>query len=348
MRSLGVGEKRKQWWKAIAGFIGFCLVGLALVPGLVSRQATPAPAPEEAPIVVSSDEPSRDPTPEKPVHDDASELRPVSPIVLSSHSFDCMISANETIEIGSSILGALESILVERSDYVDEGQVLAILESTVELAAVRAAQARADRTVELESTQVSLRLGNKRRTRALDLYAKDSISLDLRDEVETEAQLAELGVEQAREDHLLAVLQLEQAQAILARRTIRSPISGFVVARLMAPGEVVDEQTILTIAQIDPLRVEVILPTHLFGSVRVGDLVEIIPEPPLDQPRVAEVALVDRVLDGASGTFGVRLLLENPDHDLPGGLRCQARLISPDGKLAASRGRSSADSGDAL
>ncbi len=348
MKSLWAGQKGKQWWTAIAGSIGFCLVGLALVPGLVSRQPTPAPAPEEAPIVASVYEPSRNPTPEKPVYNDPSALHAVSPIVLSSHSFDCMISANETIEIGSSILGALESILVERSDYVEAGQVLAVLESTVEQAAVRAAQARADRTVELESTRVSLRLGNKRRTRALDLYAKDSISLDLREEVETEAQLAELGVEQAREDHRLAVLQLEQAQAILARRTIRSPISGFVVARLMAPGEVVDEQTILTIAQIDPLRVEVILPTHLFGSVSVGDRVEIVPEPPLDQPRIAEVALVDRVLDGASGTFGVRLLLANPDHDLPGGLLCQARLISPDSKLATSRGRASADSGGAL
>ncbi len=270
MKSFGAGQKGKQWWTAIAGSIGFCLVGLALVPGLVSRQATPSPAPEEAPIVVSSDEPSRDPTPEKPVHDDASALRPVSPIVLSAHSFDCMISANETIEIGSSILGALESILVERSDYVEAGQVLAVLESTVEQAAVRAAQARADRTVELESTRVSLRLGNKRRTRALDLYAQDSISLDLREEVETEARLAELGVERAKEDHRRAALQLEQAQATLARRTIRSPISGFVVARLMAPGEVVDEETILRLAQIDPLRVEVILPSALYGSIQPG------------------------------------------------------------------------------
>ncbi len=131
------------------------------------------------------------------------------------------------------------------------------------------------------------------------------------------------------------MLQLEQARASLARRTIRSPISGFVVERLMSPGEVVDEETILTIAEVDPLRVEVILPTHLFGSVAPGESVEIVPEPPLDQPHIAEVAIVDRVLDGASGTFGVRLLLPNPDHDLPGGLRCQARLIPGGAELAA-------------
>jgi multidrug efflux pump subunit AcrA (membrane-fusion protein) len=161
------------------------------------------------------------------------------------------------------------------------------------------------------------------------------LSLDLLEEIETETRLAELGVGQAKENHQLAVLEFEQAKAALARRTLRSPVSGFVVERLMSKGEVVDEETILTIAEIDPLRVEVILPTHLFGTVEPGDSFEIIPEAPLDQLRVAQATLVDRVLDGASGTFGVRLQLPNPNHDLPGGLRCQARLISGEEELVA-------------
>jgi RND family efflux transporter MFP subunit len=293
-----------------------------------------APAAEEAPTVATVHEPSPTAARQQPMRPDLPALGALSGMPVSSYSFDCMISANETIEIGSSILGTLESIQVERSDYVEQGQVLATLESSVEQAAVRVAEARANRTVELESTRVSLKLGRKRQARAADLYEGESMSLDLREEVETEAQLAALGVEQAKENHRLALLQLEQARATLARRTIRSPIAGFVVTRLMSTGEVVDEETIMTIAQIDPLRVEVILPTHLFGSVAPGDTVEITPEPPLDQPRIAQVALVDRVLDAASGTFGVRLLLPNPEHDLPGGLRCQARLMPTDSELA--------------
>lgn len=95
----------------------------------------------------------------------------------------------------------------------------------------------------------------------------------------------------------------------------------------MDPGEVVDEETILRIAQIDPLRVEVILPAGTFGHVQPGERAEVVPEPPLDQPRAAEVAIVDPVSDGASGTFGARLLLPNPDRRLPAGLRCQVRFI---------------------
>jgi len=238
-----------------------------------------------------------------------------------------MIAPHETVQIGSAITGLIESIDVERSDYIGTGEVVARLESSVEQAAVKVARARAERTVEIDSTRASHTLGKKRLSRAKDLYQEESLSLDLHDEIETEATLAALGVVEARENHRLAGLQLEQARAALERRTIRSPISGYVVERLMAPGEVVDEQTILRIAQIDPLGVEVILPTQLIGKVSPGDLFEVIPESPHDEPLTAEVDLVDRVVDGASGTFGVRLQLPNPQHLLPGGLRCQARRL---------------------
>jgi len=322
-------KKGHRWLSVAVALVGFVLLGAAFVPGLIGSKPAPTPlsvAPEAE--VVRTTAPGSVPVGSTPVAEKAAA--PVSHLVAPiapSMSFDCMISAKETIAIGSSILGTIETIAVDRSDYVEAGQVLATLESRVEEAAVRVAEARADRTVEMESTRVSLALGTKRRDRALDLYESNSLSLDLREEVETEATLAELGVREAKENHRLAVLQLEQARASLERRTIRSPISGFVVERLMAAGEVVDDETILTVAQVDPLRVDVILPTHLFGAVAPGDEMEILPEPPLDRPRVAQVSIADRVLDGASGTFSVRLLLPNPDHGLPGGLRCKARLL---------------------
>ena len=73
-----------------------------------------------------------------------------------------MITPNETIDIGSSITAVIESISVERSSYVEAGQVLTRLESKVEEAAVRVAEAQAGRTVELESTRARLKLGKNR------------------------------------------------------------------------------------------------------------------------------------------------------------------------------------------
>ncbi|HVE52441.1 MAG TPA: hypothetical protein VNB23_03535, partial [Ramlibacter sp.] len=47
------------------------------------------------------------------------------------------------------------------------------------------------------------------------------------------------------------------------------------------------------------------------------------------QARLATVTLVDRLIDGASNTFRVRMELPNGDHALPAGLRCKADLGLP-------------------
>ena len=40
----------------------------------------------------------------------------------------------------------------------------------------------------------------------------------------------------------------------------------------------------------------------------------------------ATVTLVDRVIDAASGTFGVRLELPNPNLAIPAGAKCKVRF----------------------
>ena len=43
-----------------------------------------------------------------------------------------------------------------------------------------------------------------------------------------------------------------------------------VVERYVSPGEYVDGQPLLRVAQIDPLRVEVIIPAQIFGRIIPG------------------------------------------------------------------------------
>lgn len=256
-------------------------------------------------------------------------------------AFDCMILANQVVHIGSPVAGRLEEIPVDRGDRIEAGQVVARLDSDVERAAVRVAKARAERGGEIEFAEASLELGKKRLARATELFERASLSLDTRQQLETEADLAASDVKRARENHRIASLELEQALAVLERRTIRSPIDGFVVERLMAPGEIaVDETTIVRVAQSDPLRVEVVLPSRMFGRVRAGDRTEVVPEAPFGRPRAAEVAVVDPVIDGPSGTFGARFLLPNPDHELPAGLRCQVRFLEMDTRPTTTAGES--------
>ena len=71
--------------------------------------------------------------------------------------------------------------------------------------------------------------------------------------------LARARLQKARENQALAKLDLERAKAMLNQRTIKSPISGIVVERYISPGEFVASQPLLRVAQMDPLRVEVIV-----------------------------------------------------------------------------------------
>lgn len=60
---------------------------------------------------------------------------------------------------------------------------------------------------------------------------------------------------------------------------------------------------------------------HL-DSIYAGMQATVYPQQPVGGEHQAEVITVDPVVDAASGTFGVRLALPNPDDRLPAGLRC--------------------------
>ncbi len=209
---------------------------------------------------------------------------------------DCLIEASTVIEVSSPVAGILEEVTVERGDRVSTGQVLARLESAVERAALALARERAA-------------FGRRKVVRNQELYEKQLVSIHDKDELETESRLAEL--------------ELHQAEAMLERRTLRSPSSGVVVERYLDPGEFVEAQPILKIAKLHPLHVEVILPVSRLGTVREGMAATILPQAPVGGRHRARVAIVDRVVDAASGTFGVRLILPNPEHRIPAGLKCR-------------------------
>src|SRR3546814_15801780 len=84
--------------------------------------------------------------------------------------------------------------------------------------------------------------------------------------------------------------------------------NGIVTERAMSAGEYRGPSTshILTIAQINPLNVEVFAPIAQLGMVDVGDMVAIFPEDPVGGQYMARVKVIDRVFDAASGTFGMR------------------------------------------
>jgi len=214
---------------------------------------------------------------------------------------DGLIEPSEVVDISSRVPGILDEVTVERGDLVEEGQVLARLKYSLEEIAVKLARARVE-------------FSTRRSERNEELYQAQLVSVHEKDELETEI--------------LINKLQVEEAVEILAMRTIRSPVRGVVVERSLAPGESVGTDPILTIARIDPLNVEVIVPVERFGAVVKGMRAEVRPEAPVGGMYVGEVVIVNQVIDAASGTFGVRVELPNSDYELPAGLKCKVRFLT--------------------
>ncbi len=118
-------------------------------------------------------------------------------------------------------------------------------------------------------------------------------------------------------------------------RTIRAPFDGIVVDRHVSVGERIEDKPLFRIVKTDPLRVEIVAPSTMFGTVQMGTIVNVMPELPNAPALPAEVVLVDSVVDGASNTFRVRATLPNPDGALPSGLRCRAELTDVPAAMVA-------------
>lgn len=241
----------------------------------------------------------------------------------SSGALGCLIEPDKVADLGSAVIGVLDSLRAERGDVVRKGQVLAVLRNDVERATAEVARTRATTEADLRSAEASRDLARQKMRRAEDLVAKNFVAQQALDQARADVQVTEQKVLQTREQLRVWSREVGVAEAQVGLRTIRSPFDGVVVERYLSLGERVEEKPIFKVAKVDPLRIEVIVPAARFGTIRVGEVASVKPDLPSALPVDATVALVDRVVDAASNTFRVRLALPNPGNTLPAGLRCR-------------------------
>jgi RND family efflux transporter MFP subunit len=243
---------------------------------------------------------------------------------------DCLIEPKSSVTVSSPIEGRIDAIVVERGDVVEKGQVVARLDARLERGTYEIAKARAASKGRMQAAEIRLEFAKRENERRLQLQERKVVSSREFDEAEEEKRQAEAMLVEAREARRVAELERDRAAANLELRTIVSPVSGIVVRRLIEPGEYADPPQILEVAEIDPLHVEVFVPLALVGRIELGSIATVLPEQPVGGSHEARVTVVDRVVDAASGTFGVRLELPNPDLAIPAGLNCQVRFPGVD------------------
>ncbi len=250
---------------------------------------------------------------------------PVAPVSdgppLPQH-LDCVIQPSEVVDVGTAVPGVIEAIHFHRGQSVKKGSVLAAIRSDVDRAALKVAKARAAQKTPTEIREQSAQLGAVTEKRNRILASKNLVSKQAMDEVAAEKRIAELQVEQERENRRIAELEARRLNEVLRQREIRSPVEGVVMERLKSVGEYIEDQGIVRVAQLDPLHIEVIVPVDHLGQVVPGMTARVTALVPGAQAQVATVEHVDRIADAASGTFGAQLTLPNPGHKVPAGLRC--------------------------
>lgn len=252
------------------------------------------------------------------------------PLQAQAGTFDCLIEPAQVVELASPATGLLETVTVKRGDRVAKGQVLATLESHAEQAAADLARYKSELRGPTRLAQSRIDFSERTFKRRRDMAAEKLLPAQERDDAEADYKQAQAELQVAQENLQVARLELQQQSSLLSLRTIRSPFDGVVVEQMAYPGEVVEpgatKNSILKVAQLDPLRVRVILPTSAFGKPALGMIAAITPEIRGEEKYNAEISIIDRVIDAASGTFVVFLDLPNPKMNIPSGMKCKAEL----------------------
>ena len=260
---------------------------------------------------------------------------------IAQQDFNCVIEPRQTVKLASSALGMVAELKVDRGDTVRVGQVLGKLDDDVEQANLELARAKAVNDYEISAHKARLAYLREKFDRADQLVGSRIVSQNTRDEAFSDMQVEAQQLRLAELQHAEAQLEAKQAEAVAHQRAIISPVNGVVVERLLSVGEYRNDQSaIMTIAEIDPLYVEVFVPTIYYGQIAIKDVGHVHPEAPVGGDHDASVIVVDKVIDAASGTFGVRLAMPNPELLLPAGLKCKIRFDGSrtGGALAAPKG----------
>lgn len=246
---------------------------------------------------------------------------------IADTKLDCVIEPQETVKLSSPVSGVIDRLDVDRGDIIHSGQIVGKLEDSVETSALELAKAKASNNYTIAALETKLVFQRRKFERLSKLSANMFSSVTALEDAESDYLVTEQQLSEAKLNRDMAQLEVVHAQDLVNQRTLRSPIDGVVVERLLLPGEYRNEQSpVLTLAQLNPLRVEVFVPTAYYGQIKVGETATIYPEQPLGSTYAATVTVVDRVHDAASGTFGVRLALPNPDLALAAGIRCDVRF----------------------
>lgn len=241
-----------------------------------------------------------------------------------------ILSPSEVVDVSAAAEGLLDSVLVDRGDYVQTGQLVAELDMDVQKAVAELARIRSRQVAAIKASEIRLQRLEEKLDDHQALFEDGILSSEDLRETRAEKELAEFALVEARENKVIAEYEYRRALSILRRGRIKSPVAGVVLERHRGPGEIASryaDEPIFRIAKLDPIVVDTVAPVEHLSRVHAGMHAEVLIDEPVPGTHLGRVTVVDPVVDPRTRTFGVQIEIPNPDYALVAGLRCRIRIL---------------------
>lgn len=244
-----------------------------------------------------------------------------SKLVRSSILASGALAFREQVLLRPEVIGQVIELHVEEADDVVKGDPVITLDPRAYQAQVKQAQARVRmQQIAIERQQLLIEALGKRFERQQAMFASKLTDEDSYDSMRSDLALARVDLQSFQESLAQARAALEQAENLLSRTRITSPIDGVVIQVDVKVGETVVAGTtnipgsaMMVIADPSVTLAEVQVDEADIGQVRQGQTAEVYTAAYPDRPlagTVQSVASVARKMAGEAGlSFLVKILL---------------------------------------
>jgi len=229
---------------------------------------------------------------------------------------------NEEVIISSEVDGILKDIRVDEGTPVEKGTVLARVDDTDYRLAVDTAEAVLRQA---EANFMNLTAEKKRKEA---LFKEELVTSQQFDDVSTRLTVAARELDRAK-------FALSLSKDRLGKSTISSPIKGIVKERKVTAGDFIRAgMPILTIVQIDPLKLSFTITEKDVGALKVGQDVVFMVDPYPGREFNGSLSIIYPSLDERTRSLKAEALVGNPSLELKPGFFARVKVYTSKPKEA--------------
>lgn len=229
-----------------------------------------------------------------------------------------------TRELAFAVRGKIDKVTVEPGDRVTIGQELMRLDDAVQVATLELATEQLADDTRLELARITVEFNADEL--ALVEKSQSDGGANEQDVRSARFDLARSKVElrAAESEMLQRQLTQKREQARLDEMRIVSPIEGDVVRVDRREGETVDEQTpVITVVQVEPLRIDVSVPVPVSRQLKVGQEASVTwLDVESEAPTTGKVIFISRAGEASVREVLVRVEVPNAE-GLPSGMHAR-------------------------